>query len=474
MVDKNDDGYDVYIDPPQTPTASQDEGRQNRNDSLAFSDEVLAQNLIDEHRDELRYTASWGKWFLWDGRRWSPDEKLETFSRIRSLCYRQARRAESKEAKSVASSGTVAAVERLARADQRTAVTINEWDADSWLLTTPAGTVDLRTKVMREADQEDKITKIAGIAPDWNCPTPLWLGFLDKVTGGNRDLIAYLQRVAGYSLTGSTREHSLFFLYGTGTNGKSTFVNAITACAGEYHKVAPIETFTASNNDRHPTELAGLRGARLVTAIETEEGRRWDESKIKALTGGDTISARFMRQDFFEYTPQFKLLIAGNHKPGLRSVDEAIRRRFNLIPFTITIPPEERDLELGEKLKAELPGIMAWMIDGCMVWQQQGLNPPEIVTAATAAYLEAEDGVAAWIEECCVRDPNGFATSTELFTSWSDWAGKHGEYVGTVRKLVSALESKGFHPHRKNKARGFLGLRIAPENDWERGYGDEG
>jgi putative DNA primase/helicase len=227
--------------------------------------------------------------------------------------------------------------------------------------------------------------------------------------------------------------------------------------------VAPIETFTASNNERHPTELAGLRGARLVTAVETEEGRRWDESKIKALTGGDAISARFMRQDFFEYVPQFKLLIAGNHKPGLRSVDEAIRRRFNLVPFTVTIPPEERDPDLGEKLKTEARGVMAWIIDGCTAWQQHGLMPPKIVTAATDAYLEAEDGVAAWLEECCRRDPNGFTTSTSLFASWSSWAAKHGEYVGTVLKLVSTLESKGIQPFRKPSARGFLGLTVIPE-----------
>ena len=149
-----------------------------------------------------------------------------------------------------------------------------------------------------------------------------------------------MQRLAGYALTGRTSEHALAFLYGTGANGKTTFLNAITGCAGDYHRTAPIETFTASNSDRHPTDLAGLRGARLVTAIETEEGRRWAESKIKALTGGDQIAARFMRQDFFEYAPQFKLVIAGNHKPGLRTVDEAIRRRFHLVPFTVTIPPQ--------------------------------------------------------------------------------------------------------------------------------------
>jgi putative DNA primase/helicase len=172
-----------------------------------------------------------------------------------------------------------------------------------------------------------------------NCDIQNWVAFLDRIAGGNVELVDFLQRVAGYSLTGVTREHALFFLYGTGANGKTTFLNAITGALGDYCKNAPIETFTATQSERHPTDLASLRGARLVTAVETEEGRRWAESKIKALTGGDKISARFKRQDFFEYTPQFKLLIAGNHKPGLRWVDEAIRRRLHLIPFTITIPP---------------------------------------------------------------------------------------------------------------------------------------
>jgi putative DNA primase/helicase len=433
---------------------------------LEFSDEVLAQVFIDKHGDELRYTALWGKWLIWDGRRWAPDDKLATFSLVRQLCYEQARQAESKEAKGIASGSTVAAIERLARADQRIAVTADEWDADPWLLNTPGGTVDLRTGQISESDPEDKLTKISGIAPDWNCPTPLWTRFLATVTGDNAELIAFLQRMAGYSLTGSIQEHAMFFLYGTGANGKSTFLNTVTACAGDYHRVAPIETFTASKNQRHPTELAGLRGARLVTAVETEEGRRWDEAKIKALTGGDTVSTRFMRQDFFDFKPQFKLIIAGNHKPGLRSVDEAIRRRLNLIPFTVTIPPDERDPELAEKLKAELPGITAWMIDGCVEWQRGGLKPPQIVTEATDAYLEAEDGVSAWIEECCRRDPNSFSTSTNLFVSWNQWATKNGEFAGTTKKLVGALESKGFEPLRKNSGRGFLGLRISSSQDW--------
>ena len=231
---------DEFADDPR-------EKRSGRNDTLAYSDEVLAQSFIDKHIADLRYTALWGQWLIWDGRRWAPDDKLATFSLVRRLCYEQARQAESREAKSIASAGTVAAIERLARADQRIAVTVNEWDADPWLLNTPSGTVNLRTGEMHKANPDDKLTKITGVAPDWNCPVPLWTGFLATVTGGDSDLTDFIQRMAGYSLTGSTRDHALFFLYGTGANGKSTFLNVITACAGEYHRVAPIETFTASN-----------------------------------------------------------------------------------------------------------------------------------------------------------------------------------------------------------------------------------
>jgi putative DNA primase/helicase len=167
-----------------------------------------------------------------------------------------------------------------------------------------------------------------------------------------------------------------------------------------------------------------------------------------------------MRQDFFEFTPQFKLIIAGNHKPGLRSVDEAIRRRFNLLPFTVTIPPQERDPKLKEKLKQEWPGILAWAIQGCLQWQQQGFSPPETVQTATAAYLEAEDATAAWIEECCEADPNGWEASAELFTSWKNWAEKAGEFVGSSKAFTAKLEVRGFTSRRKNKARGYSGFRL--------------
>ena len=360
----------------------------------------------------------------------------------------------------LASAKTVAAVERLARSDRRLAATAEQWDSNPWLLNTPGGVVDLRTDRLHTHRANDFTTKITAIAPDAGCPTPTWMTFLDRVTGGDTKLIAFLRRTAGYSLTGSTQEHALFFLHGTGANGKSTFVNAITAVAGDYHRTAAIETFTATKNEQHPTDLAGLRGARLVTAVETEEGRRWAESKIKALTGGDKIAARFMRQDFFDFTPTFKLMIAGNHKPGLRSVDEAIRRRFHLVPFVVTIPPDERDKTLGDRLRAEWPGILAWMIAGCIEWQRRGLAPPEVVTRATAAYLEAEDGLAAWLDEAGTRDPNAWETTTALYASWKSWADRAGEHAGTMKRFAQSLEARDLVPERRKHGRGFRGLRL--------------
>jgi putative DNA primase/helicase len=352
----------------------------------------------------------------------------------------------------------------LARTDRRIAATVDLWDSDPLLLNTPAGVVDLRTGECRGHRPDNYTTKITGCAPDASCPIPIWRSFLDRVTGGDKALIDFLQRMAGYSLTGLTREHAVFFLYGSGGNGKTTYLNVLSSCAGDYHRAAPIETFTASANERHPTDLAGLCGARLVTAVETEEGRHWAESRIKALTGGDKIAARFMRQDFFEFTPAFKLIIAGNHKPGLRSVDEAIRRRFHLVPFTVTIPPTERDQALPERLQAEFPGILAWMIAGAREWQEHGLAPPEAVKAATDAYLEAEDALTTWIDESCERDPNNWEASKTLFASWKLWADKSGEDAGTLKRFVQNLETRGLPPERRKVGRGIRGLHLRPQD----------
>jgi putative DNA primase/helicase len=432
----------------------------------AFSDEALALRFAERHANDLRYVAAWGKWLSWTGTHWQFDETLYAFDLARAVCREAASDCNKpKIASVIASAKTVAAVERLAKSDRRMAATVNQWDADPWLLNTPDGVIDLRTGMRRAAHPVDYLTKITAVAPGGDCPR--FSSFLDEISAGDEELVAYIRRVFGYALTGDTREHALFFGYGTGRNGKSVLLKTVADILGAYHKTASIETFTASNTDRHPTDLAGLMGARLVTAVETEEGRRWAESRIKTLTGGDTVSARFMRQDFFEYRPQFKLAIAGNHKPSLRSVDEAIRRRFHLIPFSVTIPADRADPELADKLKWEWPGILQWLIDGCLEWQRIGLRPPQAVLDATAAYLEAEDALAAWIDDKCERDPKAWEQSTMLFASWSAWADKAGEPVGTMRRFSQTLESRGFVPQRKSDGRGFAGLRVLNSRGWD-------
>jgi putative DNA primase/helicase len=252
---------------------------------------------------------------------------------------------------------------------------------------------------------------------------------------------------------------------GHGANGKTVFVETLTGIMGDYAVTAPMETFIESQIDRHPTELALLRGARLVTATETQSGRRWNEARIKSLTGGEKITARFMRQDFFEFTPQFKLLIAGNHKPSLRNVNEAIRRRIHMIPFTVTIPPAERDKELPQKLKAEWPGILQWMVEGCLAWRKEGLNPPKAVVDATADYLAGEDAVGTWIDECCLSGVNNWATAAALFESWKGWAESAGERIGSRKGFSQTLLDRGLMAKRQGgtgKA-GFCG--IAPKSD---------
>jgi putative DNA primase/helicase len=266
--------------------------------------------------------------------------------------------------------------------------------------------------------------------------------------------------MAGYSLTGITSEHALFFLYGTGANGKSVFLATLSGLLGDYAKTAPASSFTATVGEQHPTDLAGLRGARFVTAVETEEGARWAESKIKSLTGGDKIAARFMRCNFFEFLPEFKLMIAGNHKPRLGSVDEAIRRRLHLVPFTVTIPESERDIRLSEKLRSEWGGILQWAIDGCLAWQEEGLKPPAIVLDATAKYLAAEDSIGCWIEDHCLKDARRWSACGSLFADWIAWCKENGVREGSQKQFAQNLETHGFVSLRRREARGFAGVGL--------------
>jgi putative DNA primase/helicase len=318
-------------------------------------------------------------------------------------------------------------------------------------------TFDLRSGESHPPNPNDYITKLAGChvaRPE--TPHPLWDAFLTRIVP-DEEFRTFLKRWCGYCMTGSTREHRFVFAYGTGANGKSTFTNTIFGIMGDYATVADIGTFLAAKTERHPTDLAKLHGYRLVVAQETEKGRAWDEVKIKTLTGGDKITARFMRQDFFDFVPKFKLWIVGNHKPRLNNVDEAIRRRMLLLPFTVQIPENERDPDLANKLKAEWPAILRWMLDGCLEWQQIGLAPPKIITDATNEYFEDQDTIKQWLEDCTEKGgPFAFTKISTLFSSWKEWCNSRNQDCGNARSLTDALQDHGFVKKRGTKgARGF-------------------
>ena len=272
-------------------------------------------------------------------------------------------------------------------------------------------------------------------------------------------MVRYLQRFIGYTLTGVIDEHAFAFLCGPGGNGKSVLLATVAAMLGDYATTAMQDVFTVGRSDQHPTHLASLRGARMVLVTETEEGRAWAESRIKSLTGGDRISARVMRGDPFEFSPVFKLWIAGNHKPTLRNPDPAMRRRLHLMPLTFV--PATPDLSLAEALREELPAILALAIRGCLAWQRERLAPPPMITAATDEYFGEQDSLKAWLEERCKRDAKAQTASRALFSDWKTWATARGEDAGTEKRFSDALQR---HAMKKKERTGmvFVGVQLLP------------
>lgn len=432
-----------------------------------YSEDNVALRFSQIYADDLRYVAPWGRWMRWNSQRWIHEDTLEVADFARKVCRSVAAYVRTdvqltpKQQQTVANkygaAQTVSNIERFAKADRRHAATIAQWDADIWALNTPAGVVDLRTGALTSGAREAYMTKITRASPGGACP--IWIAFLHTATAGDADLIGFLRRMAGYCLTGSTRDHALFFVYGTGGNGKGTFLNTLQWILGDYNRTAGMDVFTEKKHDSHPTELAALMGARMVTAQETEEGKRWAEARIKALTGGDPITARFMRQDDFTYDPQFKLVIAGNHKPGLRNVDEAIKRRMHLIPFTVEIPADKRDTRLSEKLRAEAGGILAWAIEGCLEWQQTGLQAPAAVIAATDEYLAQEDQFANWITESCELGAYAHAAKS-LYQSYKAWADRSGEFAIPQKRWSAQMLTRGFEKVKAPAGFMYRGIRV--------------
>ncbi|MFZ2445859.1 MAG: phage/plasmid primase, P4 family [Syntrophobacteraceae bacterium] len=441
---------------------------QKKDHQTALTEDKIAQYFAGRFKDDLRFCHHTGTWFTWEGSRWKREETRLAFDKARELC-----RELNATGKSILSkAATAAAVERFARADRVFAVTSELWDVDLMLLGTPGGVVDLRTGELRPAARADFITKQTSVSPSPCSIAPLWSKFLKDATREDEDLELFLRQMAGYCLTGEVSEHALFFVYGPGGNGKTVFVNTLANILGDYARTAAMDSFTASRSDRHPTDLAMLKGARLVTASETEEGRAWAESRIKQLTGGDTIAARFMRQDFFEFKPHFKLVLLGNYKPILRNVDDAARRRFNMIPFLNA--PEAPDKRLEEKLKDEYPAILRWMIEGCLDWLEYGLTRPSVVIEATRVYFDDQDLFTQWLDECCDKGTGKIETTARLYSSWKEYSERSGELPGSVKTFSANLSRREFQADRATvfgvTQRIFRGISlIATKKDTKKG-----
>ena len=435
-----------------------------------MSEDALADHFADQHGQDWRYVKEWGRWFEWAGDRWQ-EEKTSKAERLaveitrQSLYWNEAVNLTPRERRSINRKNTAWNVRDLAATDRRIAASVDQWDRDPLLLGVPGGVIDLRDGSMRPASRESYISKNASVAPGNGSPR-LWLEYLNRVQDGQTDIISYLQRYVGYCATGEIKEHALAFLYGTGRNGKGVFLETIGGILGDYTRTASMDTFMEKKHESHSTELARLHGARLVITEEAASGGRWNEARIKHITGGGKITAHYMRCDDFEFTPTFKLLIAANHKPMLRSVDEAIKARIHLVPFGVTIPAAERDQNLVSKLREEWPQILGWILDGCSQWQNGGLKVPQAVLDATQQYVDQEDVLGQWIDECCVRED--WVEGAAAYRSFSEWSDKSGERPMSRRSWSNAMIERGFTPAKNGSgARMFDGIslkmKIPPE-----------
>ncbi len=434
-------------------------------DTDVLTEDSAALEFARQFEGYLLYDHDAGAWFVWADAYWRRERTGLAYEWARTLIRDLSAEIEKASARyAVRKTSFASGVEKFARSSRTFATTSDGWNPDPYKLGTPGGVVDLRTGKLTTPNPTDKITKLTAVPPSPAAACPLWRQFLIEATNGDVGLIRFLQQMCGYALTGDVSEHALFFVHGSGGNGKGVFLNTTSKILGTYAATSSMDTFTASTGDKHPTELAALHGSRLVTASETEEGRQWAEARIKQLTGGDRIAARFMRQDFFEFDPTFKIVVVGNHRPVLRNVDDALRRRLSFIPFDHK--PASPDRELEDKLRAEWPGIMRWMIDGCLDWQANGLLRPDVVKDATASYFGDQDIMEQWLEEMCDADPGNdykSATSAELFSSWREYSTKAGEKLMSQKSFADALQKRGFVRHKGSfGVRTFKGVRLKP------------
>ncbi len=422
-----------------------------------------AQRLVAIHGTDLRYCYPWDKWLVWDGRRWARDDTGEIDRRAKDVVrtiYAEAAAAPDKNQREALahhalkseSEGKRKAMIASARSEPGIPILPEDPDRDPWFFNVLNGTLVLRTGQLRPHNKEDLITKLTLVEYDPQAQCPIWWAFLERVLDNNGPMIEFLQKAVGYALTGDTREQCLFFLYGLGANGKSTFLEVIQALLGDYATQTTSETFMLKRHSSPiSNDVADLRGARFVTAVEIESGRRMAEVLIKQMTGCDKLKARFLYSEHFEFKPEFKIFLAANHKPVIRGTDNAIWRRIHLLPFTVQIPREEQDKELPAKLKAELPGILNWAIEGCLLWQHEGLNPPQAVKEATQEYREEMDPLGVFMAECCIMAPGAEAMAKDLYGAYLQWADENKEKPKSQTDFGLRLKERGLKNLQETK-----------------------
>lgn len=430
------------------------------------SQEAMALDFAKREGIRFRYVEGFGSWMVWRDPHWVRDTTGEALDSIRSYTRDAATCQTGQTAVRTASAAMARGVETLAKVDRRLATSSDIWDTHTKLLAVPSGVFDLDDQTLRDGRPEDYLTKCTSTSPDLTGQVPArWTRFLDEICCGDDELAAYQQRVAGYCLSGEVSEHVFFFLFGSGRNGKGTFVSVLSSLMGPYATTTNMDLLIEQKHAAHPTEIAKLAGVRLATAHETDANRYWAEGRIKQLTGGDVVSARFMRKDFFDYTPQFKLMVSGNHLPRLRHVDPAMRARLQIIPFKAFFGSPEKGLA-AELIRDEGSLILAWALAGYKTWSEVGLAPPESVLSATKAYFEENVPFKSWLRACCVTEINAQLTSTDAWSSWENWSGDKNVLKGSKKRLAEDMRRQGYPATKlNNKNRGFRGLRLKTDSE---------
>lgn len=408
--------------------------------------------FVSAFRDTLAFVPEKKVWRRWTGSRWRDDNAaaMRDAELIAEALFEAAEKAldQTHRARIVAHAqktsnvGGLRAMVSMAEKSEL-AIAQNRWDTDPELLGVRNGIIDLRTGELLSAEPQDYVSKYASVKHDPDATCPRWLDFLHRIMDDDKEMIGFLRRVAGYSLLGHNHERVLFILHGGGANGKSKFLEAIQGVMGDYAIATPVSTLMVKRHSGVPNDVARLAGARLVTSIETEKGHRFSESLVKSLTGNDRISARFLFNEFFDFTPVAKIFIGTNHKPEVRGTDAAIWDRLVLIPFDVTIPRKERDTDLGEKLREEWAGLFNWMLKGCIEYQKSGLQRPDIVIAATKEYRHDMDVFGRWFEERCVIARGSDLRAKMAHDDYSAWCKAANEYPLTLTSFGGEITKKG-------------------------------